>query len=106
YREARRRKDVELRFDLTPDKCPTVFVRNQELWKRDNSSLVSALKDLGVHGTTCDDKFIPHVYKAGDRDTRRQVLAGLLDSDGSATNGGYDYVSKSERLARDVVFIA
>jgi superfamily II DNA or RNA helicase len=35
-----------------------------------------------------------------------QLLAGLIDADGSLHNGGYDIVLKSERLARDAVYLA
>jgi len=61
---------------------------------------------FGVHGVNCGMKFIPDVYKYGTRETRLQILAGLMDTDGHKTGGYYDYVSKSERLARDVVFVA
>ena len=35
----------------------------------------------------------------------RYVLAGLIDTDGSLCKSGYDYITKSKRLAEDVVFI-
>jgi hypothetical protein len=35
-----------------------------------------------------------------------ELLAGLIDTDGHLTCNCYDYVSKSERLANDVVFLA
>lgn len=61
---------------------------------------------LGINKLRGDGKFIPKFYKLGSRHTRLQVLAGLLDTDGSLTVGGYDYVSKSPRLAADVAFVA
>lgn len=68
--------------------------------------LVTKLTALGLCPIACADRFVPEIYKLGSRDVRRQVLAGLIDSDGSLTGGGYDYGSKSERLAADVAFIA
>lgn len=53
-----------------------------------------------------NNKHIPDVYKTGSRVERLEVLAGLLDSDGSLAHSGYDYISVSERLADDVCFVA
>jgi superfamily II DNA or RNA helicase len=68
--------------------------------------LVLLLRWLGIYGLDCETKFVPPLYLRGCRDTRLDVLAGLLDTDGSLAHGGYDFVSKSERLARDTAFLA
>jgi superfamily II DNA or RNA helicase len=60
------------------------------------------LKDLNLIG----NKHIPHIYKCNSREVRLQVLAGLLDSDGSAIKGGWDFCQKNESLFDDVVFLA
>lgn len=52
------------------------------------------------------EKFVPHLYKANSRRVRLQVLAGLMDSDGSVTAGGYEFVSKERKLAEDVVYLS
>jgi len=49
---------------------------------------------------------IPDVMKRGYTDTRKAVLAGLLDTDGSVTNGGAEITQKSEVLANDICFVA
>jgi len=69
--------------------------------------LTAMLRENGTHGTGAGDKFIPDEYKLGSRETRLGILAGLLDSDGFLDRAGcvFDYVSKSETLARDVVFV-
>lgn len=65
------------------------------------------LTDIGIFGKGSGDKYIPYEYKCGNINTRKQILAGLIDTDGSLHGGnGYDYVSKSQRLANDVAFIA
>ena len=64
------------------------------------------LRKTGLDGCTAAAKFVPQGYKGASRLTRSYLLAGLLDSDGSLTRGGFDYVSKSPRLARDVSFLA
>ena len=52
------------------------------------------------------NKHIPPIYKYNSRDVQLQVLAGLIDSDGSATHGGWDITLKSEKLLDDIVFLA
>jgi len=60
------------------------------------------LRDLNLVG----NKHIPSVYKCNSREVRLQVLAGLLDSDGSAHHGGWDFCQKNEQLFDDVMFLA
>ena len=68
--------------------------------------MLDALRALGVQGCRSAEKFVPHEYKVGSRETRLAILAGLIDTDGHHTNGCFDYVSASQRLAEDVAFIA
>ena len=53
-----------------------------------------------------NNKHIPHVYKCNSRDIQLQVLAGIIDSDGSLSHNGYDINLKSERLLDDIIYIA
>ena len=52
------------------------------------------------------NKHIPQDYKINDRQTRLELLAGLLDSDGYLDGNGYDFIQKSEKLFDDTVFLA
>lgn len=52
------------------------------------------------------DRHIPEQYKYGKDFYRASLLAGLLDTDGSVTNGGVEITQKSERLAKDIAFVA
>jgi superfamily II DNA or RNA helicase len=52
-----------------------------------------------------EKKFIPDLYRLNSRDVRLQVLAGLMDTDGSASKGGYDYITKDKKLAEHIVFV-
>ena len=52
------------------------------------------------------NKHIPLIYKTASRKDRLQLLAGLMDTDGSLSRGGYDYISKIKRLSEDVAYIA
>jgi len=68
--------------------------------------LMEKLQSLGLAGKKSGDKFIPDIYKYSNPQTRLEILAGLLDTDGSLGGKGYDFISKSKLLAADVSFIA
>jgi superfamily II DNA or RNA helicase len=61
---------------------------------------------MGLWGSGSEDKFVPDEYKYGPVETRRAILAGLIDTDGHLHNGGFDFVSKSPRLANDATYMA
>jgi superfamily II DNA or RNA helicase len=63
------------------------------------------LKNLHLFGHKSDTKFIPLEYKTNSRDIRLKILAGLLDTDGSQHNNGYDYISKSKQLSEDICYL-
>lgn len=68
--------------------------------------LAHHLQRLGLLNTHSGNKFIPDNYKVASREHRLQLIAGLLDTDGSLKAGNvFDYVSKSETLARDFTFV-
>ena len=67
--------------------------------------ITSMLRDLHLDGCDSGEKFIPHQYKVASRKDRFEILAGLIDTDGHLHKNCIDYISKSERLANDVVFI-
>lgn len=48
------------------------------------------------------EKFIPREYLINDRSTRLQLLAGLIDSDGSYYGGIYEITSKYYQLAKQI----
>lgn len=65
--------------------------------------LHTQLEALGVR----NNKHIPTEYLRASETQRRALLAGLLDTDGSATkNGSVEFYNKSERLARGVFHLA
>lgn len=67
--------------------------------------LRAELKKLGLWGLRSGEKFVPFEYKTAPIGIRLRVIAGLLDSDGSLTTGGYDYISKSRNLSEDLAFM-
>lgn len=78
----------------------------QTLYLRASRPLKDALRTLALLNTVSDTKFVPQQYLTGSRDVRKAILAGLLDTDGHLEHGGFDYISKSKRLARGVAFLA
>lgn len=65
-------------------------------------------KDVGLYKVKCENRFIPNDYKIGSIDQRLEVLAGLIDIDGSyyINGNGYEITLKSKQLSDDIVFIA
>jgi ATP-dependent Lon protease len=55
-----------------------------------------------------NNKHIPDVYKINDRQTRLELLAGIIDTDGSYCDEskGYDIIQKNKVLADDILFLA
>lgn len=64
------------------------------------------LKSLGLYGKGSGDKFVPLQYKTGSLTTRLEIMAGMLDTDGSLSNNGFDWTSKSRTMAEDMCFMA
>lgn len=68
--------------------------------------LANDLMALNLYKVTAGSKFIPFQYKFGSRKTRFEVLAGLLDADGSLEAGRFNYTTESRQLAEDAAFVA
>ena len=62
------------------------------------------LKELQVKVKSYD-KFIPEDYKFSSIENRFELVRGLMDIDGSITNGACNFVSTSEKLIDDLTFI-
>lgn len=69
------------------------------------NAMMAFLRQWGLD-VTSEQRFIPPQFKVASFEDRLQMLAGLLDTDGHMSNGGFDYISKSLQLAEDVTFIA
>ncbi len=67
--------------------------------------LSEKLKEIGMWGKIDYQKSIPDMYKLGSVETRKALLAGLIDSDGYITGACVDYVTKSEQLSKDIAFL-
>ena len=105
YAEAER-YGLKVRVDKTDGKSCSFYAVSAG-----SSGGRSAVCDLVTyHGINvgCANKFIPEDYLRGSRETRLEVLAGLMDTDGSlsAVSNVFDFISKSERLCNDVAYLA
>lgn len=73
----------------------------------DHDLFRSNLNKLGLIGTKSGNKFIPNEYKYSSIEDRKEILAGLIDTDGNyGNNGSMEITSKSIKLAEDIAFIA
>jgi replicative DNA helicase len=66
-------------------------------------------KDSNTWRSVCNNlepRSVPHPFKVGSRKVRLYTLAGLLDTDGSSTDGGAEITQKSEVLAEDICFLS
>ena len=52
------------------------------------------------------NKHIPFDYKTGSDQQRIELLAGLIDSDGTKIKSGYEFTLKSKQLSEDIIFVA
>lgn len=70
------------------------------------NKLINMMRKEGLHQSRSGNKFIPLKYKVSSREDRLSLLAGIIDTDGSYTGKGYDFISKSKRLAEDTAFLS
>lgn len=82
------------------DDCPTWLLSNG----KDGLSFNLIQSELEMIGVA-DRKHIPPAYKFGPAAVRREVIAGLIDSDGYINKSGCDWISCFEELANDFAFV-
>ena len=86
--------------------CKTIWINDPRANRSHENAFRALLKAVGIYGQKAATKFIPDDYLYGSRQTRLDTLAGLLDTDGHISSGVFDFISKSERLALGVQFLA
>ena len=72
--------------------------------RNNKNKFLQVLKDYKLIG----NKHIPADYKTNDRQTRLELLAGIIDTDGSYCDKskGYDIIQKNKVLTDDILFVA
>lgn len=74
---------------------------------RTGSRLLKALSEIGIRGCISEKKFIPDSYLYNSSDVRIDVLAGLMDTDGTVDKRGrISYCTVSPMLRDGVRFLA
>lgn len=70
--------------------------------------LQQKLNSLGLLNSVSSTKFIPKSYLTSSVENRRELLAGLIDTDGykNPDNCSFEYTTKSYQLGQDVAFLA
>lgn len=93
-----RRRGINVTEQKTAeDKC--------KLWKIEN--LTHNLKEINLFGCRSYEKYIPEEYKVSGVQQRKDLLAGLMDTDGTIDkdDGHMEYDTTSKQLAEDVVWL-
>ena len=83
-------------------KAITLFLSGR---KKVQNPLTFLLIELELWGKKSGFKFVPQIYLTSTRKNRLEILAGLLDTDGSYDRC-FDFTSKSEKLCDGVCFLA
>ncbi len=73
--------------------------------KKQKNPVTEILRSLGLKGCGSSEKFIPWNYLCTSIENRCRLLQGLLDTDGAPGTSGVEYVTVSEDLAAQVVFL-
>jgi len=94
----------ELNLFLKPKKQDSIIYRIIQTNgpKHFKNKFLDFLRDNNL----LENKHIPHIYKTNSEKIRLEILAGIMDSDGSYDGEGFDITLKSEKLLDDVIFIA
>lgn len=80
-------------------------VRGRMGWKHKSRARLGVVAS-GIAGMKAETKRVPYRYKFASIEDRWAVLQGLMDTDGSAANGGYPtFHTASPALAADVLEI-
>lgn len=75
-------------------------------WLGDGTSRLPQLNLLRKYNVL-NNKHIPQIYKCNSKDIRLNILAGIIDTDGSLVyNGCYDIIQKNETLLDDIIYVA
>lgn len=78
--------------------------RNYGVPRDERDHLGHALDRLGLR-CRAEHKFIPDMYKFSSIEQRRELVRGLMDTDGSASHGRFTFTSISKQLRDDLAEI-
>ncbi len=84
------------------DSCPSWAIVQNHKGNQGANPFKTALSELCI----LNKKHIPKQYLTAPWSDRLELLAGLLDTDGHVSKGGYDFISKDKEISDAVCFLA
>lgn len=100
--------NMKVRKATKPNNLASTYsLSNIRVSRKNPNPITVFLDELGLSGLTSAFKFIPIHYKTASKSDRMELLAGLLDTDSyyDSNKNTYEYCTKSEQLADDVIFL-
>ena len=88
--------------DSNGTRCPTYYATNGKGKGSPENKILNMLKKHKL----IKNKHIPPEYKCTSRKIRLELLAGIIDSDGSLSHNAYDIIQKNETLLDDIIYLA
>ena len=92
--------------DTNGTRCCTYSIVNSSTNKENNFKGNNKLLNMLKNYNLLLNKHIPKIYKCNSRQVRLELLAGIIDSDGCESHGGYDIIQKNETLLDDIIYVA
>ena len=92
--------------DTNGTRCCTYSIVNSSTNKENNFKGNNKLLNMLKNYNLLLNKHIPKIYKCNSRQVRLELLAGIIDSDGCESRGGYDIIQKNETLLDDIIYVA
>lgn len=94
---------VRTQENTQPNKSKVYFITSGEATgKSDRNPFMNELRSMEL----INNKHIPQWYKTSHSEDRLQLLAGLIDTDGTLVNETFIFTQKNNRVTEDVVFLA
>lgn len=98
--EYARRLELDIRkCDGNATRCPSYFITSHN---EKPNSLIESFHKYNL----LNNKHIPHDFKCNSRQVRLELLAGIIDSDGSLNHESYEIIQKNEKLFDDIIYLA
>jgi len=94
--------DVGMRVNIRKANCGQAKLYSLRYRQGVKHPFLQSLKSLEVF----NNKNIPQIYRTSSTQDRLQLLAGLLDTDGSLSCGGYEITQKNKKLTEGIAFVA
>lgn len=91
----------------TPSKdYETDFVASYFITSTNNQSIKNTILEQFKKLNLINNKHIPEIYLKNSQENRLELLAGLLDTDGSIHKQAYEITQKNKILAENIVILA